>query len=235
MENVAGVSQVIARGEPPPAFDLHCPLMSLPLAFGTRVETIPSGVPYLHADAQKIAQWRTRIEQEIAPQDVKDPSQRRMLKVGLAWAGGARPDEPGANRIDRRRSMHLSQFATLAAVHDVTFVSLQKGPPAAQTKMPPKGMTLLDWTNELHDFADTAALMEALDLVISVDTAVAHLTGALGKPVWLLNRFDTCWRWMLEREDSPWYPTMRIFRQPEAGDWDSVIARVAEALAEFRP
>jgi ADP-heptose:LPS heptosyltransferase len=96
-------------------------------------------------------------------------------------------------------------------------------------------MTLLDWTDELHDFADTAALVEALDLVISVDTSVAHLAGALGKSVWLLNRFDTCWRWLLEREDTPWYPTMRIFRQPIAGDWGSVIRRVAEELAAWRP
>jgi hypothetical protein len=126
--------------------------------------------------------------------------------------------------------MRLNQFAPLATVPGVVFVSLQKGPPAAQAKTPPTGMRLLDWTDELRDFSDTAALVECLDLVISVDTAVAHLAGALGKPVWLLNRFDTCWRWLTEREDSPWYPTMRLFRQPRFMDWEPVIASVREQL-----
>lgn len=126
--------------------------------------------------------------------------------------------------------MHLRQFAPLAEVPGVLFVSLQKGAPAAQARTPPSGMRLVDWTDELEDFADTAALVECLDLVISVDTAVAHLAGALGKPVWMLNRFDTCWRWLLGREDSPWYPTMRLFRQPRFMDWEPVLANVREQL-----
>jgi tetratricopeptide (TPR) repeat protein len=223
LTGMEGVSQVIGRGEPLPAFGLHCPIMSLPLAFGTHPENIPATIPYLRSDVQKTDAWRKRLEHKAA------------LKVGLVWAGAPRPENRAANRTDRRRSISLSQLAPLGGVSGVIFVSLQKGSPAAQAKSPPGGMTLEDWTDELHDFADTAALVSALDLVISVDTSVAHLAGALGKPVWLLNRFDTCWRWMMEREDTPWYPTMRIFRQPEAGDWDSVIVRVVEALAEFRP
>jgi Glycosyltransferase family 9 (heptosyltransferase) len=138
-----------------------------------------------------------------------------------------------AKAMDRRRSLSLDQFARFADIPGVSFVSLQKGKAAAQTRSPPSRMIIHDWTHELDDFADTAALIEALDLVISVDTAVAHLAGALGKPVWLLNRFDTCWRWMLDREDSPWYPGMRLFRQPKPGDWDSVLAKVREELANW--
>ena len=112
----------------------------------------------------------------------------------------------------------------------VSFVSLQKGKPATQAADPPAGMKLTNFTADLDDFADTAALIDNLDLVISVDTSVAHLAGGMGKPVWLLNRFDTCWRWLLDREDSPWYPTLRQFRQPSPGDWETVVAQVREAL-----
>ena len=138
--------------------------------------------------------------------------------------------------MDRRRSITLGHFATLAELADVSglsFVSLQKGEAAMQTSSPPPGLVIEDWTNELRDFGDTAALIESLDLVISVDTSVVHLAGALGKPVWLLNRFDTCWRWLLNRDDSPWYPSLRQFRQPKAGDWDSVMLEVRKALAQF--
>jgi hypothetical protein len=126
--------------------------------------------------------------------------------------------------------MRLDQIRPLASVPGVAFVSLQKGLPVSQAQVPSEAMPLLDWTDELHDFADTAALIEALDLVIGVDTAGAHLAGALGKPVWVLNRFDSCWRWLQGRTDSPWYPTMRLFRQPRAGDWTSVIQCVAREL-----
>ena len=222
LQGIDGVAQIITHGEPLPAFDLHCPLISLPLAFNTTLETIPAQIPYLRADAHRIDQWRRRLK------DAKG------LKVGLVWAGNPRLDQPATDFMDRRRSMRLSQFSALVPLSGIVFVSLQKGGPAQQALTPPAGMKLLDWTGELNDLADTAALVEALDLVISVDTSVAHLAGALGKPVWLLNRFDTCWRWLMEREDTPWYPTMRIFRQQSAGDWDSVLQRVAAELSAVR-
>ena len=226
LASVEGIAEIITKGDPLPDFALHCPMMSLPLVFGTRVETIPVPIPYLHADPAKVALWRERLQQAMLRHD-----QRDMLRVGLVWAGGVRSHQLNADRIDRRRSLLLSQLAPLAKVPGVVFFSLQKGAPATQAQTPPEEMALLDWSDELRDFADTAALVECLDLVVTVDTAVAHLAGALGKPVWLLNRFDTCWRWLLEREDSPWYPTMRVFRQIKFGDWPPVIERVKEALA----
>ncbi|MBV8911808.1 MAG: hypothetical protein JOZ05_02075, partial [Acetobacteraceae bacterium] len=132
---------------------------------------------------------------------------------------------------DAHRSLPLARLAPLGSVSDVTFVSLQTGAAAAQVRAPPAGLAIYDASPGLRDFADTAALVAALDLVISVDTATAHLAGALGKPVWLLNRFDTDWRWLADRAESPWYPTMRIFRQPRRGDWDSVLAQLCMELA----
>jgi hypothetical protein len=140
------------------------------------------------------------------------------------WAGGQQL------AVDRRRSITLDTMAPLGEASGVNFISLQKGEPPAQTASPPRGLALDDFTTDLRDFADTAALVEGLDLVTSVDTAIAHLAGALGKPVWLLNRFDTDWRWLLNRDDSPWYPTLRQFRQLAAGDWNSLICGVRDAL-----
>ncbi len=215
---VAGAA-VVARGEALPPFDLQVPMMSLPGVFGTTLETIPGGIPYLAADAARSVAWRQRL------------AALPGLKVGLVWAGNSLLGQD--MYLDRKRSLPLSALAPLAAVPGVSFVSLQKGGPAVQAKTPPAGMVLHDVTAELADFDDTAALVEALDLVISVDTAVAHLAGALGKPVWLLNRFNTCWRWLLDRSDSPWYPTMRLFRQATPGDWSHVAAAVRADLDRF--
>jgi len=215
--SLAGVAQVVARGEPLPAFDLHCPLLSLPLAVGTTLDTIPSGAPYLAADPELVAGWRERL------------AGLGGLRVGLVWAG-SRQLGPEWTAIDRRRSIALAMMAPLGAVSGVSLVSLQKGEPAAQGANAALDLALHDFTADLHDFADTAALIEVLDLVISVDTSVAHLAGALGKPIWLLNRFDTCWRWLLDRDDSPWYPQLRQFRQPGPGDWTSVMLAVRGAL-----
>jgi tetratricopeptide (TPR) repeat protein len=212
LARLPGVERIVARGEALPAFDLHCPLLSLPLALGTTLETMPSAMPYLAADPARVARWRERVDR------------LRGLKVGLVWAGNA------AMAADGRRSIPLDRFAALAMLDGVRFVSLQKGPAAQQPR--PAGMTLFDWTEEIQDFADTAALVETLDLVISIDSAVAHLAGALGKPVWLLNRFDACWRWLRSRDDSPWYPSLRQFRQPEPGDWDAPLRNVYAALEE---
>jgi hypothetical protein len=191
--------------------------MSLPHAVGTTLETIPATTPYLTADPADVAHWHERLAGLAG------------LRVGLCWAGGRSSD---LNKIaaDRRRSITLDTLARLGETPAVQFISLQKGPPAAEAARPPRGMQLHDLTEDLHDFADTAALIESLDLVISVDTAVAHLAGALGKPVWLLNRFDTSFRWLQNRDDSPWYPSLRQFRQPTPGDWHSVISRARDAL-----
>jgi tetratricopeptide (TPR) repeat protein len=196
-----------------PRTDYHCPLLTLPRLLGTTVDDVPAAVPYLAADAIQAAGWSQRL------------SELPGRKVGLVWAGLPQYSD------DAHRSLPLAQLAPLGTVSGVTFVSLQTGAAAAQVKAPPAGLTIYDASPGLRDFADTAALVAALDLTISVDTATAHLAGALGKPVWLLNRFDTDWRWMVDRADSPWYPTMRIFRQPRRGDWDSVMAQVCMALA----
>jgi hypothetical protein len=210
--------QIVARGDELPRFDAWVPMLSLPLAFRTTVATIPAAVPYLHADPQQSAVWQTRL------------AALPGRKIGLVWAGSPLSPQPKALAMDRRRSMTLQQFAPLAEIAGLCLVSLQKGDAATQARNPPDGMMLHDWTEELWDFADTAELIDALDLVISVDTSVVHLTGALGKPVWVLNRFDQCWRWLSDRTDSPWYPTARLFRQPAPGDWSSVIREVAAAL-----
>ena len=215
---MGGVSGVFAHGDALPPFDTHCPLMSLPLALATTLDTIPGHTPYLRADAERAATWRRRSEALPG------------LRVGLVWAGNPRPFQPGAHAIDQRRSITLAHFAAFAALEGVTFVSLQKGEAASQTRVPPAGLTIHDWTDELNDFADTAAFVDTLDLVIGVDTSVIHLVGALNKPVWLLNRFDTCWRWLLERDDSPWYPTLRQFRQRSPGDWTDVLSQVHAEL-----
>ena len=141
------------------------------------------------------------------------------------WAGDPRKSVPGANRIDRQRSLQFDQLAPLLEVRGCEFYSLQKGDDAqAQLRGSALSHRITDWSADFHDFSDTAALIENLDLVIAVDTAVAHLAGALGKPLWLINRHNTCWRWLLDRDDSPWYPTARLFRQDATRDWHPVIS-----------
>jgi tetratricopeptide (TPR) repeat protein len=198
-----------------PDSDYCAPLMSLPLFFGTSIESIPAEVPYLRGDPERRAWWVERL------------SALPGARVGLVWAG--RP----SNTQDYVRSITLDSLAPLADIAGISFVSLQTGEAASQAAALPRGMTFYDFTAELQDLADTAALISALDLVISVDTAVAHLAGALAKPVWMMNRRQGDWRWMIDREDSPWYPSLRLFRQPRHGDWDSVIADVARALQFF--
>jgi hypothetical protein len=194
--------------------DFYCPIMSLAMELGTTsVEAIPANVPYLRADPADVEKWKTRVRAETA-----------KLKVGLVWAG--RPTPPG-------RSVPLLMFAALAR-DDVAFFSLQKGDAALDARHPPAGMRLIDCGAELRDFADTAALMSNHDLIISVDTAAAHLAGALGRPTWTLLPFAADWRWMIGREDSPWFPTMRLFRQRTRGQWGDVLERVAAELATLR-
>ena len=203
-------------------YDYHIPLMCLPRLFGTTLDAIPADVPYLSADPVKVDRWAERLSRYEG-----------KIKIGLVWAGSSREHDPEASAIDRRRSIALQQFAPLAGIANIQFFSLQKGDPSTQALCPPHGMSLVDWTSELHDFEDTAALVTNLDLVISVDTSVVHLAGALAKPVWVLSRFDGCWRWLNGREDSPWYPTARVFHQKAPGAWDEVMERVAAELVKL--
>jgi Tfp pilus assembly protein PilF len=219
-QSFPGMAEVFARGEALPAYDLHCPMLSLPHGFGTRIDTVPSASPYLAADAAGALRWRHRLDEASLGQPC----------IGLVWAGASRPEMPDAFAMNRRRSLTLSQFAPLADVPGVRFVSLQLN--AAAESVPP-GMTMLDPMAEMADFADTAALVANLDLVIAADTAVAHLAGALGRPVWVLSRYDACWRWLAGRQDSPWYPALRFYRQPRPGEWESVVAAVREDLRMF--
>ncbi|KAB2646358.1 MAG: tetratricopeptide repeat protein [Verrucomicrobiota bacterium] len=204
---------VVARGQPLPPFDVHCPLLSLPRLFATDLTNIPQGVPYLHPDAAEVEVWRDRLADPSAP-----------LRVGLAWAGSP------THRNDRNRSLKLASLAPLAQISGIRCISLQKGQAAEEAQSPPAGMDLINVADELRDFADTAALVATLDLVIAVDTSVVHLAGAMGKPVWVLLPFAPDWRWLLHREDCPWYPTMRLFRQQHPGDWEPVIASVHSEL-----
>jgi tetratricopeptide (TPR) repeat protein len=198
-----------------PDTDFQISLLSLPGILGTRVETIPAAVPYLKPDPADARAWADRLAGLPRP------------RIALVWAG-----QPLYSK-DKQRSITLAQLAPLAQIPGLSFVSLQMGQARAEAATPPPGMVLDDFTGLLRDFADSAALLSAVDLLITVDTSAAHLAGALGRPVWLLNRFLPDWRWLLKRDDSPWYPTLRQFRQPAPEEWDGVIARVAEALSAF--
>jgi tetratricopeptide (TPR) repeat protein len=215
LQSLGCLDEVIPMTSPLPlgAFDLYCPMMSLPYLFETSLDSIPAKVPYLSLPKEMKKQWRSKLK--------KEPG----VKVGLAWGAGK------LSGTNARRSIALERLAPLAEVPGVRLVTLQKGTAAGQLQ----GLDcpVIDCMTECKDFLDTAGLVEQLDLVISVDTSVAHLAGALGKPVWLLNCFESEWRWMLDREDSPWYPSMRIFRQKQRGDWDGVISEASEQLENF--
>lgn len=189
-------------------FDVQCPLLSLPGVFRTTLETIPSATRYLQPNPEKVTSWQARF---ALPRPV----------VGVVWAGSA------THENDLKRSIPFDQFRSLFASPGVHWISLQK-------ERREQDGALIDWTSELHDLSDTAALIANLDVVITVDTAVAHLAGALGKPTWLLLPYAPDWRWMWNREDSPWYPTMRLFRQTTPGDWSGPIQRVAAELQQLR-
>lgn len=210
---VKGIHQLVPLGEPLPHFDVHVPMMSLPLAFRTTLDSIPNDIPYMAADSERRAFWSDWLAENGV-----------TLKVGLAWAGRA------THTGDRARSMHLRQFLPLCRIPEVEFVSLQFDRGLEQIRQLPGKQPIRDPSGHIADFADTAALLAELDLVIAVDTAVAHLAGALGRPVWVLLPFAPDWRWLLRREDSPWYPSMQLFRQQAPGDWDGVVAVVRDEL-----
>jgi tetratricopeptide (TPR) repeat protein len=211
-ENVMlkGVS-VMAAGEPRPAFDLHCPLLSLPLAFGTQPGTIPAAVPYLAASTERQAYWRDRLP----------PGRPR---AGFVWSGQS------SHKNDSNRSIALPRLSALFEDPKVRCFSLQRDLREADGEALRGLPNLVHLGGELHDFADTAAIISLLDIVVSVDTAVAHLAGALGKPVMILLPYAADFRWMRDRNDSPWYPGAKLYRQPAFGNWDSVIARAADEL-----
>jgi tetratricopeptide (TPR) repeat protein len=212
MQGLAGVHQVIGAGDAVPAYDLQCPLLSLPLAFNTRLDTIPAAVPYLRADPEKVAQWQGRLGPRTRP------------RVGLVWSGSS------GHQNDHRRSIALAEFLTLMP-EGVQPVSLQKEVREADLPALQSRPDLLHFGDALVDFSDTAALCALVDVVVCVDTSVAHLAGALGRPVWLLLPTNPDWRWLLDRPDSPWYPSARLFRQTVPGQWSDVLPGVRQALA----
>jgi Flp pilus assembly protein TadD len=211
------LGQVLAMEDPLPPCDVECPIVSLPMVFKTKLESIPASVPYLTPESALREAWKRKLSPSGGD-----------LRVGLVWAGNPN------FRDDRTRSLRLEQLAQFGAVRNVQFYSLQKGPPGEQAKNPPPGLNLIDLGPQLDDFADTAAVMSLMDLIITTDTSIPHLAGALGRPVWLMLQFVPDFRWLLDRDDSPWYPTMRLFRQKTRGDWPGVIGRVTEALVELR-
>ena len=214
LKNYEGIDHLVERskdGNPAAECDLYIPLLSLPGIFNTTLETIPSGAPYIQADPKKIERWRNRLA-------------GKGFKVGFVWAG--RPTGRDENQGLRNRSCPLERFAPLTKIEGIRLYGLQKGEAAIQTESLPEGMMTANPGEEFEDFADTAGVIENLDLVISIDTSVAHLAGAMGKPVWVLLQRVSDWRWMLDREDCPWYPTMRLFRQKKDNDWDEVICRI---------
>jgi tetratricopeptide (TPR) repeat protein len=211
---LVGAARTISKGDHVPDFDLHCPLLSLPLAFASRIETIPNSMPYLSAPARAVADWQTRLGPKHRP------------RFGLAWSGSP------LHKNDRNRSISLAALLSLLDL-DATFVSLQKDVRSEDVPILKERGDICHYGDGLKDFADTAALIANLDLVISVDTSVAHLAGALAKPVWVLLPFIPDWRWLLDRDDSPWYPTARLFRQDHTRTWDNVITRVHTALDEL--
>jgi Flp pilus assembly protein TadD len=204
----AGGKAVFERGEPLPSFDIHCPLMSLPLAFQTELATIPADIPYILPDPARQAQWEGRSPKRERP------------RIGIAWSGNPK------YRDNHNRSIPLQNLMPLIRETGFNFYVLQTEIRPEDFELLKSSPSLTNHSDQLNDFADTAALMSHMDLIISVDTSLAHLAGAMGLPIWILLQFSPCWRWQLDRQDSPWYPTARLFRQPKAYDWASVIESV---------
>lgn len=214
------LDQVISQLDPAPPADYIVSLMSLPHRLGITLDNIPDDVPYLYPDPAEIAAWQQRLAGEERP------------RVGLVWAGDRRPHDPEHHRIDSRRSMPLPAFSPLLENDHLAWFSLQKGDASLEAQAFPQ---ISDFAAEWGDFASTAAFVTGMDLVIAVDTAVAHLAAALGRPTWLLSRHDCCWRWLGNQPDSPWYPNLRVFGQQTPGDWSAVIAQLDAALRTSPP
>jgi hypothetical protein len=211
LATVPGVAQVFADGDELPDFDFYCSLLSLPLAFSTEPATIPANIPYIRPQDERIVKWRDRL-----------PANGRV-RVGICWAG------TGEHSNNRNRSLTLERFAAIFSIPGVDFVSLQKDVDDDQSAIL-QHFEVTQLGQEFSDFADTAAVVAMLDIVVSVDTSVAHLAGAMGRATALLVPFAPDWRWMLHRTDSPWYPTMRLYRQSTMHDWSGPLGRVRQEL-----
>jgi tetratricopeptide (TPR) repeat protein len=218
LQRVKSIDFVVQDGDTVPEYDYYCPMFSLNAALNIEVDIIPKE-PYLSADPQKVHEFL-----------IKMGNKNNKLRVGIVWSGGFRPDQPEVWAVNERRNIALEKLKPLQ-LDNVEYYSLQKGEPAeSELAASDDWDCLINYTKDLKSFDDTAALIANLDLVIAVDTSTMHLAAGMGKEVWLLNRFDTCYRWFLDRSDSPWYPTVTIFRQPTMGDWDSVVQQVKEKL-----
>jgi tetratricopeptide (TPR) repeat protein len=207
---------LVEKGKPLPDFDAYCPMMSLPYAFKTTAETVPAKTPYLFGDAKKVRRWQDRLGRKVKP------------RIGLAWSGSK------TNVDDLNRSIPLEDLLPLVELPSVEWHSLQKEYRQPDLEILRRHPEIRQHQDEFDDFSDTAALVECLDLVISVDTSVAHVAGAMGKPLWLLLSYAADWRWIRGRTDSPWYPTAKLYRQPKRDDWQSVIAAVGADLVRFK-
>jgi hypothetical protein len=216
LQTISSIDRLVCLGDPLPPFVVHCPIMSLPLALGTTLQSIPANVPYVKADPGLVQEFRKKF-----------PPLPGVKKIGVAWAGS-----PG-NSNNRNRSVPVSALSLLMNLPNTQFYSLQKGPGAenlATLRLNHPGTEVIDCAPEIDDFADTAAIIADLDVVIAVDSAVAHLAGAMGKAVWVLLTVNADFRYLLDREDCPWYPTMRLFRQVKRGDWSEPVERIVQLL-----
>jgi hypothetical protein len=215
LAGIAGVSEMVARDEALPTFDVHCPLMSLPGAFGTTLDTIPADVPYLRAPSAHLEKWAPRLPRAGAP------------RVGIAWAGNPH------FKFNDQRSIGLRRLLPLLLREGAQFFSLQMNLFDGDADILRTNRQITHLGADIENFADTAAIVSSVDLIISSDTALVHLAGALGKPVWVLLQFAPDWRWLLGRDDSPWYPTARLFRQPQRSNWEAVVSDAGTALGAW--
>ena len=213
MKNLGGVTWLVAEGDPLPAFDFQCPLLGLPLAFGTRLDTIPAPDGYIDSDPARTEAWSASLGARTRP------------RVGLVWSGST------GHKNDRNRSISLAELVKFLP-EGFQYVCLQKEVRAADKLILEGRADILQFSDAINDFTDTASLCSLVDVVLTVDTSVAHLAGALGKQVWVLLPFTPDWRWLLDRDDSPWYPKARLYRQAKADDWVEILARVGADLNE---
>jgi tetratricopeptide (TPR) repeat protein len=226
LNTISEVYSVINYGEKVPQVDYIVAMVTLAGMLTPTIESIPTQAKQYKLQLHDIEVWKNRFDE--IPEKYKS-----CLKVGLCWAGMARMSNPQALKIDEVRSLQLSDFAELAKIPNIVWVSLQKGPPADQLKAPPAGMAIVDYTEDMYDFYETCCAIENCDLVISVDTAVCHAAASIGKSTWMLSRWDGCWRWFGDREDSPWYPSMRQFVQKLPDNWDGTLNILASELTNF--